>query len=106
VVPFTEVTVELEELPERTSMVQCILHVHKEEDHWLERFSSLSLLQRVIGYCLRFINRAQKRPASSGPISLAEQHQALHRAIKYIQKTYYSDLQNKSPHIVTLHQQL
>lgn len=92
VVPSTEVTVSLEELPERKNTVPCILHVHKEEGHWMERFSSLSLMQRVIGYCLRFINRARKRPASSGPISLAEQHQALYRTIKYTQKMYYSDL--------------
>ncbi|CAI6346316.1 unnamed protein product [Macrosiphum euphorbiae] len=58
----------------------------------MERFSSLSRMQRVVGYCLRFANRTRRRPALSGPISLAEQYQALYRVIKYTQQIYYFEL--------------
>lgn len=92
VVSATEVTVSLQNLPELKNSEKCIMHIHQEEGHWLERFSSLSRMQRVVGYCPRFANRTRRHPVPTGPISLAEQYQALYRVIKYIQKIYYFDL--------------
>ncbi|XP_060860373.1 uncharacterized protein LOC132937571 [Metopolophium dirhodum] len=92
VVSATEVTASLENLPELKNSEKCIMHIHQEEGHWMERFSFLSRMQRVVGYCLRFANRTRRRPALTGPISLAEQYQALYRAIKYTQQIYYFDL--------------
>ncbi|CAH1725392.1 unnamed protein product [Aphis gossypii] len=89
--PSVEVMASLN-LPEVKNSVQCALHTLEEEVPWIERFSSISRMQRVVGYCLRFINRARGRSMLSGPISFAEQYQALYRVIKYTQKMYYSDL--------------
>lgn len=67
VLPPVEVTASLN-LPEVKNSVQCVLHTHEEEVPWIERFSSISRMQGVVGYCLRFINRARGRSALAGPI--------------------------------------
>jgi len=51
VVSATEVTASLENLPELKNSEKCIMHIHQEESKWMERFSSLSRMQRVVGYC-------------------------------------------------------
>lgn len=53
-----EATLPLENVPDFKRSVQCALHVSETEDNWLLRFSSLSRMQRGIGYCLCFTDRA------------------------------------------------
>lgn len=87
-----EVTVPTENLPELKTSVQRILHICEKEDRWMERFSSISRMQRVLSYCIRFTDRARKRSTPTGPISHAEYNQVLHRIIKYTQQIHFSDL--------------
>lgn len=88
----TEMTLPSNILPEVKKSVQCILHVSEAEDNWLLRFSSLPRMLRIIGYCLRFIDRARQRATLTGSISQAEHTRSMHIVIKYTQRAYYSDL--------------
>lgn len=72
----------MENLPELKNPIQCALHFHEIEARWIERFSSLARMLRVVGYCLRFIHYVRKCYKSSGPISHTEQKQALLRIVK------------------------
>lgn len=57
----------------------------------LQRYSSLTRLQRVTAYCLRFVQNASKPSLRiTGPLSMEEIHQALTQLIKAVQKLYFS----------------
>lgn len=86
-----ESTILIENLPELKTLAKHILCI-QEKGLWMERFSSLTRMQRVVGYCLRFVDRVRGRTTSTGPISHTEHNQVLHRIIRYTQQTFYSDL--------------
>lgn len=84
-----EVKVPMENLPELKTSVQLMLHTHEKEDPWLERFSSISRMQRVFAYCMRFSDRLRKRSTPTGLISHAEHDRVLRRVIKYTQQRHF-----------------
>jgi len=86
----------IEQLPE-TRCTTNVSHLHEEKncESIIQRFSSLSRLQRVLAYCFRFIENSRRRQVNFGPVTWQECERALLSAVKCSQKIYCSELYHK-----------
>jgi len=85
----------IDQLPE-TKCTANVLHIHEETncESIIQRFSSLSKLQRVLAYCFRFARR-RNSPKISGSITRMEYDHALNAAVLCTQLTHLSDLRKQ-----------
>lgn len=87
----------IEQLPEFKKNPDCVLLLtnNNEPERILQRFSSLGKMQRVLAYCLRFIDVSKRRPIETGVLSRVETDRALRIAIKITQNIYWAQLQRQ-----------
>lgn len=83
----------LSQLPDFKKLDMRVCNVTSLEEHeWFNRFSSLTQLQRVIAYVLRFIQRTKRLNMSTDSLNRIELIQALIPIIISIQLAYFKDL--------------
>jgi len=87
--------VNLEDLPEYKRPSKNVLLVQQADDSFIQRFSVLRKMQRVLAYCLRVADKARKRPVVSGPITWQEYERSLFKVVLYTQGSYYPELYNQ-----------
>lgn len=82
---------QLDQLPERRSNPVGVYLATKpnKDDEWLDRFSTLTRLQRVLVHMIRFIARARTVPAYSGYIRHSECEDAMRILVKISQSTAF-----------------
>jgi len=91
------VEIPTDQLPEFKQTQECALFLTdtNEPERILQRFSSLGKMQRVLAYCLRFINVCRRRPIETGVLSRNETDRALVVAIKITQNIHWAQLQRQ-----------
>jgi len=85
----------IDQLPE-TKCIASVLYTHEETncESVIQRFSSLSKMQRVLAYCFRFVCRRDS-PKISGSITQMEYDHALNAAVLCTQLTHLSGLRRQ-----------
>jgi len=88
-------TIDPAELPDFKRPSKNVLLARQVDDSLIQRFSVLRKMQRVLAYCLRFADKARKRPVVSGPIVWEEYENVLIKVARYTQKLYYAELHHQ-----------
>jgi len=88
-------TVDPAELPDFKRPSKNVLLTQQVEDSFIQRFSVLRKMQRVLAYCLRFVDKARQRPVVSGPIIWKEYENVLIKVARYTQTLYYVELHHQ-----------
>ncbi|CAI6355096.1 unnamed protein product [Macrosiphum euphorbiae] len=85
-----------DQLPETRPNVTTVLTVNVQSPslELFSRFSSLSKLQRVLSFVLRFLRRLRRQSVNFGPLTLAEREAALFVVVQRTQQHHFSDLSN------------
>ncbi|XP_008178271.1 uncharacterized protein LOC103307771 [Acyrthosiphon pisum] len=85
-----------DQLPETRPNITTMLTVNVQSPslELFSRFSSLSKLQRVMSFVLRFLRRLRHQSVNVGPLTLAEREAALRVVVQRTQQHYFSDLSN------------
>ncbi|KAF0682165.1 DUF1758 domain-containing protein, partial [Aphis craccivora] len=91
------VEIPTDQLPEFKQTQECALFLTdtNEPERILQRFSSLGKMQRVLAYCLRFINVCRRRPIEMGVLLRNETDRALVVAIRITQNIHWAQLQRQ-----------
>ncbi|XP_060861320.1 uncharacterized protein LOC132938478 [Metopolophium dirhodum] len=83
------------ELPDFKRPSKNVLLAQQVDDSLIQRFSVLRKMQRVLAYCLRFVDKARQRPVVSGPIIWKEYENVLTKVARYTQRLYYAELHHQ-----------
>ncbi|XP_060871376.1 uncharacterized protein LOC132945621 [Metopolophium dirhodum] len=84
-----------DQLPEtRPNVITTLaVNVHPPSLEFIDRFSSLGKMLRVLSYILRYLcHRLRRQPVRVGPITFTERERSLSIAVQRTQQVYFSDL--------------
>lgn len=86
----------MERLPETKKQVVCLATTQEDDLKFINSFSSLSKLKRIVAYCLRFAHNAKQKPTKngskvSGPLRVEEFKRSMQVILMLVQKQEFQE---------------